>query len=424
MGIFVFSDSQEKIDASFRFLLISRSARSISLIFVTLAFSLYLSKLGYGVVFIGLIFIPIILFNMVFSVILGVLGDRIGYSRALIVGEVLPLIGLAGLAASTNIYVIATSAIITGITGTAGGMRGAFSPGTTAFVASNWPDEINRVNRIARMSVVASLSSIVGSLFLVSHGYLTPYFGTIGTFRFLFGISFAILFISFISLLFLKERKRPKKTSRVMKKESLSYLLRVLWPNLINGAAIGMFSPLLPLWFELRFHISVSSIGDVFTVAYAATALGSYISGRYLNSVSIRAITVSSVTRLFQGLILVLMAFSPLGIIAFGLYAVRSTVAGMGMPMRTAINVRGIGNEDYGTASSIQGVATRASQSTSGISGYLMDAYLPSTLFIGGALQIIGAAVYYSVIRSWEKQREAVDDNGIAGKDEIPPVEK
>ena len=424
MGIFVFSDSQEKIDASFRFLLISRSARSISLIFVTLAFSLYLSKLGYGVVFIGLIFIPIILFNMVFSVILGVLGDRIGYSRALIVGEVLPLIGLAGLAVSTNIYVIATSAIITGITGTAGGMRGAFSPGTTAFVASNWPDEINRVHRIARMSVVASLSSIVGSLFLVSHGYLTPYFGTIGTFRFLFGISFAILFVSFISLLFLKERKRPKKTSRVMKKESLSYLLRVLWPNLINGAAIGMFSPLLPLWFELRFHISVSSVGDVFTVAYAATALGSYISGRYLNSVSIRAITVSSVTRLFQGIILVLMAFSPLGIIAFGLYAVRSTVAGMGTPMRTAINVRGIGNEDYGTASSLQGVATRASQSTSGISGYLMDAYLPSTLFIGGALQIIGAAVYYSVIRSWEKQREAVDDNGIAGKDEIPPVEK
>jgi hypothetical protein len=117
------------------------------------------------------------------------------------------------------------------------------------------------------------------------------------------------------------------------------------------------------------------------------------------------------------------MAFSPLGILAFGLYAVRSTVAGMGMPMRTAINIRGIGNEDYGTASSIQGVATRASQSTSGISGYLMDAYLPSTLFIGGALQIIGAAVYYSVIRGWEKQHEAVD-NGISEKEGIPPVEK
>ena len=424
MSIFVFSDSQEKIDSSFKFLLISRSARSIALIFVTLAFSLYLSDLGYSVVFIGLIFIPIILFNMFFSLALGILGDRFGYSLSLIVGEVLPLAGLAGLTVSTNIYVLAISAIATGITGTAGGMRGAFSPGTTAFVASNWPDETNRVTRIANMSVVASLSSIVGSLFLVSHGYLTPYFGTAGTFRFLFGISFSILLVSLISLLLLKERKRPKKTSRVMKKESLSYLLRILWPNLINGSAIGIFSPLLPLWFEMRFHISVSSVGAVFTLAYAATAIGSYISGRYLNSKRIRAITVSSVTRLFQGLLLIAIAFSPFGLIAFSFYAIRSAVAGMGMPMRTAINVRGIGNEDYGTASSIQGVATRGSQSTSGLSGYLMDAYLPSPLFLGGALQVAGSLVYYRVIRNWEKQHDTSTNQKIDSGSDFPPNEK
>ena len=177
MSIFVFSESQEKVDSSFKFLLVSRSARSISLMFVTLAFSLYLYNLGYGLVFIGLIFLPIILFNMIFSLLLGILGDRYGYVRALVIGELLPLLGLAGLAISTNVDVIAISAVITGITGTAGGMRGAFSPGTTAFVASNWPDEVDRVRRIANMSVVASLSSIVGSFLLVVHGYLNPYFG-------------------------------------------------------------------------------------------------------------------------------------------------------------------------------------------------------------------------------------------------------
>jgi len=407
----VFTESQESINRSFKFLLISRSARSISLIFVTLAFSLYLSKLGYSVVLIGLIFIPIILFNMVLSLFLGIIGDRYGYSRSLIVGEIFPLIGLAGLSLSTNVYVIVASAIMTGITGTAGGMRGAFSPGTTAFVASNWPSEVDRVTRIANMTVVASLSSIIGSLLLVSHGYLIGYFGSIGAFRFLFGVSFVVLFISFISLFFLKERRRPKKTTRVMKKESLSYLLRILWPNLINGSAIGLFSPLLPLWFELRFHISVSSVGDVFTAAYAATALGSYLSGRYLNSAHIRAINVSSITRFIQGLFLILIAFSPIGIMAFSLYAVRSVVAGMGSPMRTAINIRGIGNEDYGTASSIQGIATRASQSTSGLAGYLMDFYLPFPLLLGGSLQVFGSAVYYRIVRNWEKEMELLNKN-------------
>ena len=416
MSIFVFSESQEKVDSSFKFLLVSRSARSISLMFVTLAFSLYLYNLGYGLVFIGLIFLPIILFNMIFSLFLGILGDRYGYVKALVIGELLPLLGLAGLTISSNIDVIAISAVITGITGTAGGMRGAFSPGTTAFVASNWPDEADRVRRIAKMSVVASLSSIVGSSLLVVHGYLNPYFGITGSFRFLFGISSFILLISFVSLLFLKEVKRPKKTSRIMKGESFSYLLRVLFPNVINGAAIGIFSPLLTLWFELRFHVSISYIGEIFTLAYAATAFGSFVAGRYLNSERVRAITVSSVTRLFQGLLLIGMALSPIVPIAFSLYAIRSAVAGMGMPMRTAINVRGIGNEDYGTASSLQGIATRGSQTTSGISGYLMDTYIASPLLVGGALQIVGSMIYYRVIRNWEKKSEISDENHSLNK--------
>ena len=402
----MFSNSQEKIDSSFKFLLISRSARSIALIFVTLAFSLYLNSLGYSLVFIGILYLFIVLFNMFISLILGFLGDRIGYSRALLVGEVLPLAGVAGLALSTNIYVIALSAIVGGISGTAGGMRGAFSPGMTAFVASNWPDEIGRVMRLSRINVVASLSSIVGGFFLIMHGYLSPYFGAVGTFRFLFGVSFMILLISFVSLMLLKERRRPKKTSRIMKKESFSYMMKIIIPNMINGAAIGVAIPLLPLWFELRFGVSVSFVGEIFTLAYIATALGSFISGKYLNSAKIRAITVSSVTRFFQGLILIMVAFSPLVVIAFTLYAVRSGIAGLGAPMRSAISVRGIGSEDYGTASSIQGMATRGSQMTSGLSGYLMDLYFPAPLFLGGLLQVTGSFVYYRIIRNWEIKRD------------------
>ncbi len=403
----VFSDSQQSIDATFKFLLISRSARSISLIFVTLAFSLYLHILGFGLVFIGLVYLPIVVFNMLLSLVLGILGDRIGYSRALIIGDILPVFGLAGLSLSTNIAIVAVSAVATGITGTAGGARGAFSPGLTAFIASNWPDEVSRVNMLARMSVVASLSAIVGSFLLLTHGYLTPYFGSVGTFHVLFVASFFVMLISLVSLLFLKERRRPRKTSRVMKRESFSYLLRVMLPNIMNGSAIGIALPLLPLWFELRYSISVSTVGEIFTLAYAATAAGSYLSGKYLNSARISAIRVSSVTRFFQGGILVAIALIPFLPAAFILYAARSAVAGAGIPMRGAISIRGIGDEDYGTASSLQGVATRGSQTTSGLSGYLMDASFQSPLIVGGIIQIGSSIVYYRAIRNWEKRRES-----------------
>ncbi|MCL4332624.1 MAG: MFS transporter, partial [Candidatus Thermoplasmatota archaeon] len=71
----------------------------------------------------------------------------------------------------------------------------------------------------------------------------------------------------------------------------------------------------------------------------------------------------------------IVIALVPVLPVAYSLYAIRMGVAGVGTPMRSAISVRGVGNEDYGTASSMQGVATRASQTTSGLSGYLMDLY-------------------------------------------------
>lgn len=410
MSIFVFSDSQEKIDSSFKFLLVSRTARSIAIGFVTLSFSLYLNALGYELAFIGLLVLLVVLFNMGISILLGSLGDRIGYSRTLIVAEALPLAGLIGFALSSNIFIIEVSAILAGVTGSAGGMRGVFSPGTTAYVASNWSNEIDRVARLSKMTVVGSLASIVAGLLLTTHGYLTPFFGVDGTFRILFGVSSFILLISFLSLFFLKERKRLKKTTKVMKKESTFYTLRMSLPNVINGSAIGIATPLLPLWFELRYHISTSYVGEIFTLAYAATALGSFISGRYLNSSHIRAISVSSIARFFQGFLYIVIAFVPILPIAYSLYAIRMGVAGVGTPMRSAISVRGVGNEDYGTASSMQGVATRASQSTSGLSGYLMDLYLSSPLIIGGALQVVGSFVYYRVIRNWEKSHNFNND--------------
>ncbi|MCL4333891.1 MAG: MFS transporter [Candidatus Thermoplasmatota archaeon] len=406
----MFSDSQEKIDSSFKFLLVSRTARSIAIGFVTLSFSLYLNALGYELAFIGLLVLLVVLFNMGISILLGSLGDRIGYSRTLIVAEALPLAGLIGFALSSNIFIIEVSAILAGVTGSAGGMRGVFSPGTTAYVASNWSNEIDRVARLSKMTVVGSLASIVAGLLLTTHGYLTPFFGVDGTFRILFGVSSFILLISFLSLFFLKERKRLKKTTKVMKKESTFYTLRMSLPNVINGSAIGIATPLLPLWFELRYHISTSYVGEIFTLAYAATALGSFISGRYLNSSHIRAISVSSIARFFQGFLYIVIAFVPILPIAYSLYAIRMGVAGVGTPMRSAISVRGVGNEDYGTASSMQGVATRASQSTSGLSGYLMDLYLSSPLIIGGALQVVGSFVYYRVIRNWEKSHNFNND--------------
>ncbi|TRM86637.1 MFS transporter, partial [Sulfolobus sp. A20-N-G8] len=61
-------------------------------------------------------------------------------------------------------------------------------------------------------------------------------------------------------------------------------------------------------------------------------------------------------------------------------------------------NVRGVSAEDFGTASSIQGIATRLSQMSSGLSGYLLEYALPLPLEVGGVLQAIGGYVYMKLL--------------------------
>jgi len=398
----MFTEDRSAINSSFNFLLTSRALRSVSLILINLSLSIYLKALGYGLIFIGVVYFFIVLFNVMVTLVLGILGDRIGYARTMIVAESLPLLAMLGLALSTNIYIIIISAMIGGITGSPGGMRGAFSPGMTSYIASNWPEEKERVDRLSKIYVVASVASIGGALLLVTHGFLSSYYGVVNAFRVIFGVSFAITLASLISLLFLKERKRPRKTTRVMKKESFSYMLRVMIPNMVNSAGTAIAFPLLPLWFELMYRVNASYVGMIFTIAYAFTAAGSFISGRYLNRSRMSALAVSSWARVLQGVMLIVIALTPLLPLSVALYSIRSLIAGAGTPMRSAIGVRGISGEDYGTASGIQGVFTRSSQLTSGLSGFLMDEAIPLPLVTGGVLQLAGAMMFYKFIKSWE----------------------
>ncbi len=78
---------------------------------------------------------------------------------------------------------------------------------------------------------------------------------------------------------------------------------------------------------------------------------------------------------------------------------IRGFNAGVGMPNRTAVNVRGVSEEDFGTASSLQGVATRLSQMSSGLSGYLLEESFALPLEVGGVAQMIGGVIYFALLK-------------------------
>lgn len=66
--------------------------------------------------------------------------------------------------------------------------------------------------------------------------------------------------------------------------------------------------------------------------------------------------------------------------------------------------MNGVNSQDYGTASSIMGLSNRLSQTSSGLSGYMMDVYLPFPVLMGGILQTFGGFIYYKVLLPRKKR--------------------
>lgn len=380
-------------DLGFRWLVTSRVLRSVGIIFVTLSSSLYLSLLGLSPGLIGLVFLGITAYVACYSFGMGMLGDRIGYRKTLIVGELISGVGVIALGVGKGLDVVVPAMIVSGLGGTAGGARGAFSPGLTALVASNWGDERERVSRMGTLTSASAFSGVGGSILLSIHDLLP--FSAEESYRVLFLAAGAMLLVSCLTLIRVRELRRPHKTTKVMKASSLKYISKVVVTNSITGVGLGLAIPLLPLWYRLAFHASSFEIGLAFTISNLATATGSLVATK----VRFNVLGAASITRALNGAFLVAMALSPYFPLAAGLYVVRGFNAGIGMPNRTAVNVRGVSAEDFGTASSLQGVATRVSQMSSGVGGYLMEDSLGLPLLLGGVLQGIGGVLYYFLLK-------------------------
>ncbi|MCL4365381.1 MAG: MFS transporter [Candidatus Marsarchaeota archaeon] len=385
------------LDARFRYLLYSRAFRSAAIVYMSLAFSLYLSALHVTLTYIGIISGLTMLFVVCLTILLGIIGDRYGYRKELIIAEVVSFSGALMVGLSYTPLYIVMGMVIGGVGGGAGGLRGAFSPGTNAFIANNYPDQNKRINKYSLVTLVGSISAIGGSILFAMVVPLSNLVGLLNSYRYLFLLSACLLILSILSLARLTEEKKPKKTTKVMKSSSMHYSAKVIATNLIGGIGVGLFLPLLPLWFALSYGANALEIGIIFTSVYLATALGSYLSSRIAHRLD--TLNVAAYARTLNGMLLFAMAFSPALIFAAAFYLLRAVLAGFGSPSRTAINMKGIDPEDYGTATGIQGVASRVGQLSSGLSGYLMDNSLPLPIFIGGMLQIASGVGYKMLFR-------------------------
>lgn len=394
----------EKIDRGYKFLVTSRAFRSVAMIYVTLSLPLYLLSLNVRISFVGVLFFAMISMSVVISLLAGMVGDRIGYRYSLIMVDVPLIIASFLLYRYQSLTVIEIATIIGGVGGAPGGLRGVFAPGMMAIIARNWPETSKRISRMGFLMSIGAFASIGGSTLLYASHYLLPGVIEAQQFRDFYLFSFFLAMISAFFVYITPERKGEKKRKILMRRSSGRYTSKIFLSNLVQGSGLGLGIVLLPAWLKLQYGLGASEIGLIFTASYVTTALGSLVSTFYPGKSS--PLIYGSFSRIIQGILLLCMAFLPTALLFTIFYSGRQFVGGYGAPIRSAINVQGIRNEDFGTASSIQGLGVRASQGTSVAAGYLMEVSLPVPEILGGLIQGFGGYLYYRLLRGDQKRND------------------
>lgn len=392
---------------NFRSLLIARVLRSIGISFSTVALPLYMTALGFSPVVIGISFLLMTLFSAFLVFLWGPIGDKFGYKKVLIIVELLFSISaiILALAPSQNLILIVFAAVVGGYGGIGGGgIRGAFGPGMTALVAYLWKEPAMRLKKLGTVTFVAGIAGVAGYGFLASVDFLSRIVGEIAAYRALYLLTFFTGVGGISILMLIREEHHEPRKARIITKKSGKFVSRVIASNVVNGLGIGMAIPLLPLWFALAFKYSATEISIIYICSTIASAIASY----FAQAISVRlgAVRTASMTRVLNGIFLISMAVSPFGIVAASLFVVRSIGGGIGAPVRQAVTLAGVENNELGAASSLSGLSVRASFMSSGVGGILLTIAEGLPLEIGGILQICGGTLFYRLLRNEQRLSE------------------
>ncbi len=346
-------------------LLATRAVRSFSQALLVIVVPLYVSAVGMSTLQVGYLLSIALAGSTGMTILVGVLSDRYGRKRLLMVIAGLAAIGSAAYALTTQFWVLALMAALASIRGGgagSGGGFGPFYPAEQALVAGSCADKDRNVV-FSSLSLVGVLAGAAGSALAVLPGILRQHFQTnaVDSYHPIFWIAALTSLLVIILVLPIGENiTPPAKPDVVQTRLSTRKLIGRLWlTNSLNGLVMGVLGPFLTYWFAVRYGVGSTEIAALYTVANLFTAASYIIApvvARRLGAV--RAIVF---TRLTTVIFMAGMAVAPTFILASVAYTVRIMVNSIGMPIRQSF-VMGVADEQ--SRSKVAAIGSLPSQAT------------------------------------------------------------
>jgi Sugar phosphate permease len=408
-----------------KLLMASRGIRAFAFSYLNVVFAIYLDRLGYTPVMIGVIFTVAYLSGAVLTALWGYLSDRVGRRKILMLLAILTILSNLILIYFSSLFFILAAVIVANVgaggSGGGGSGGGPFNPVEEALLAEKCRPE----NRNQIFAVNSCVGSIMGSLGALASGlpqFLqeTKGWNAVDSYKPLFGLT--ILFS--VALLFVyraigEEEHQPRPAEKKMSKSTGVFVTKMSLLAIVDNFGAGMAGSLVALLvlssFRRRAQISRR---DFLCFLFSR---GAVVSQRAVIARKIGVVKTMAFSHGLASLIWLCLPFASILNVAAALIVTRSFFAYMDNPLRASFTMAMVQSNERGSAAGVTSLARIVPFGISPtISTYLMQSVsLTLPLFIGGGLQLVNDVAFFLMFRHVRPPEELA-----ASRPERPAVEE
>jgi MFS family permease len=401
-----------RFNHSARLFLLATFTNGITYATWILFFNLFLLARGYGQAFLGQANTAPALAALLLGFPLGLLSDRIGRKRAMLLGIILLTLGM-------GFQVIFQSPVFILAMGFLWGM------GSSLFFVSQAPfmmklsDPDNRAMLFSFNFGLFPLAGVIGNALA---GQLPGLYsrvldfavGSAAAYQAVLLTSVIVGALALLPLLLIHEpHSAPAPTHKTREKApawrvlTRSLTVRLALPNLLVGFGAALLIPYMNVYFVKRFAMSDQNLGWLFSAAEVFTALGSFLAPRL--SLSLGSLIGTVVLTQSGGLVsLVGLGLSPWVGLAALRFLVRSALMNMSVPLYDAFAMEQVPENEQATVNSVKNLAWNLGGAIGPfISGLVQQYYGFTPLFISTSfLYALATAFIWFLLRPLEKRNK------------------
>ncbi len=376
----------------------SKATRTVFFGYLGVALGIYLHELGAPVFVVGAVLMLAMLGSAFSTALVAFFADRLGRRRTLVAFSVLMTLGGALLSISSDVATVAVAAFLGSLSVT-GTEAGPFSSLEQAIL----PQAVEQKRRNVAFGVYNlvgyACSSFGSTLAWIPERLQGSGLEVAAAFRPLFvaytaaGVVLCLLYLSMGKGI---EPAAPAASGRKLTPESRATIARLSGLFAVDALGGGfVVQSVISLWFYLTFGVGISSVGDVFAVAYLITAASFLAAAKIADRIGLLRTMVF--THIPSNLLLMAIPLSPTFHWAAALLFARQSMSQMDVPTRQAYIVQVVEPEARTPASSFTTLSRNVSAAFGpSMAGYVLQQAMMSTPFFvaGGLKTAYDVAVY------------------------------